>query len=304
MNLDHANCIPMAEILNKLQIQPNQVQQNKLLYRSPLHMEEAALLEVNLKTNRWFDHSRGIGGGPVDFVCAYLKHCHEAHTELDALRWLNNMVVPSFETVSLGTNPSVNTQPDTELILKTKKPVQHLGLVHYLEKQGIPLAIAHRFLKEVRVYNIRTKNNLITLGFPNEGGGLELRNPFFQGCLGPQAITFIRGRMPKSTCIHLFNDVIDYLSAISQLNGKGFKGDTIVLNSLSCLPQIIPYIQNYGYRNLYSWMDHDEAGEKAQTVIAEFCQTQIDLRHTPMNKVYAPHKDVNAWHMHTLDLSW
>lgn len=94
---------------------------------------------------------------------------------------------------------------------------------------------------------------------------------------------------------------MDYLSAISQLNGRGLKGDAIVLNSLSCLKQAIPYIQNYGYRVAYSWMDNDKAGEKATTALSEFIQTEAELKHTPMNKVYAPHKDVNAWHMHKLN---
>ena len=96
---------------------------------------------------------------------------------------------------------------------------------------------------------------------------------------------------------------MDYLSAIGQLRGKGLADDAIILNSLSCLKQAIGYMQNYGYRVAYSWMDNDEAGTKATTIIAEFCQTQADLRHTPMNKVYAPHKDVNAWHMHQLKLT-
>jgi hypothetical protein len=50
-------------------------------------------------------------------------------------------------------------------------------------------------------------------------------------------------------------------------------------------------------------MDNDSAGEKATTLLNDFFQTQEGLTHQPMNKLYAPHKDVNAWHMHQRNLS-
>jgi hypothetical protein len=288
----------MAEILSKLSIQSKGVRSNKLLYFSPLHKEKTALFEVNTKTNRWYDHWQEIGGSPVDFVCAYLKYTHEACTETDALRWLKNMAVSQDETALICINAPEEKQLKSALILKSKKQIQHLGLIRYLEKLGIPLGVAQRFLKEIRVYNAQTKQNFTAFGLPNEEGGFALRNPFYNDCLGSQGITFIRGRTAKPASIHLFNDVMDYLSVMSHLNGKGFNGDTIVLNSLSCLKQIIPYIQNYGYCRAYTWMDNDATGEKATAWLNTFFKTQINLVHKPMNKTYAPHKNVHAWHMH------
>jgi hypothetical protein len=50
-------------------------------------------------------------------------------------------------------------------------------------------------------------------------------------------------------------------------------------------------------------MDNDTAGEKATALLKDFFKMQEGLTHQPMNKLYAPHKDVNAWHMHQLKLS-
>lgn len=303
MNIDHANRIPMAEILSRLNLTPKRKATYQAWYLSPLRQEKTASFLVNTKTNRWHDFGEGIGGDLVDFACAYLKSTREAHTIYDALRWIKNMGVGAYQIPRAYEFPDPYAKEDAALTVKSAKPIQHLGLIQYLAKRGIPLTIGYRYLKEIRVRNTRTQKYFTALGFPNEEGGYELRNPFFKGCLGSKAISFIRGREPKPEGIHLFEGFMDYLSAISQLNGKGFQDDTIILNSLSCLSKAIPYVQNYGYRIAYSWMDNDKAGGKATAALSEFCQTEADLKHTPMNSVYASHKDVNAWHMHKLNLS-
>ncbi|WP_421825922.1 toprim domain-containing protein [Larkinella sp.] len=291
----------MPEILDKLQAVRKRITQHTAWYLSPLRVEKTASFQVNLQTNQWHDFGEGIGGDLVDFVCAYLKATREEYTVSDALRWINNMGLVPYVGAPIYRPEDLN-KDSKALILKSKKPIQHVGLMHYLQKRGIPLDIACRYLKEFRVHNTRTGKYFIALGFPNEEGGFELRNPFFKGCLRPKAISFVRGQVPKPEGIHLFEGFMDYLSAVCQMQRNGLTDDAIILNSLSCLKQAISYIQNYGYQALYSWMDHDEAGTKATAVLTEFCQTQSGLRHITMNKVYAPHKDVNAWHMHKLAL--
>lgn len=302
MNIHDAKAIPIAQILSQLDIHPKRTTPHRLLYLSPVRLEKTPSFCVYLKTNRWHDYGDGRGGDPVDLVCAYLKFCREACTVSDALRWINNMGVAPYQFRPIERDQ--DTIPDApRLVLKTRKPIGHLGLIHYLEKRGIPLAIAHRHLTQIYVRNQNTQKSFFALGFANEEGGYELRNPFFKGCLGAKAISFIRGTEPKPDSIHLFEGFMDYLSAVAQLNGNRFKADTIVTNSLSCLKQALPYIQNYGYRTAYTWLDNDLAGEKATAALAEFFKTQSELSHLPMNKFYAPHKDVNAWHMHQRNLT-
>ncbi|WP_080054415.1 toprim domain-containing protein [Spirosoma aerolatum] len=302
MNIDQAKAVAIVEILARLGIHPKRTTTGKVLYLSPVRNEKTPSFWVDTKTNRWHDYGDGRGGDVVDLATAYLQFTREAHTVSDALRWIGNMGVAAYAITPIY-RPDEHQHHDASLVLKSKRSIQHVGLMHYLDKRGIPLSVAHRHLKELRIQNTRTNKYFTALGFPNEDGGFELRNPFFKGCLRPKAISFIRGKVPKPEGIHLFEGFMDYLSAISQLQGSSFADDAIILNSLSCLKQAIPYMQNYGYRIAYSWIDNDEAGMKATNVITEFCQTQIDLRHMPMNKVYAPHKDVNAWHMHKLNLT-
>ena len=303
MNIDQAKAIAIVEILARLGIHPKRITADKALYLSPVRDEKTPSFWVDTKTNHWHDYGDGRGGDVVDLASAYLQFTREAHTVSDALRWINNMGVSSYEMTPIHRPSDHLVNNDASFVLKSKKPIQHAGLINYLDKRGIPLQIARRHLKEIRVQNTRTDTYFTALGFANEEGGFELRNPFFKGCLRPKAISFVRGRVPKPEGIHLFEGFMDYLSAVCQLQGSCFADDAIILNSLSCLKQAIPYIQNYGYHVAYSWMDHDESGAKATATLNEFCQTQTDLRHTPMNKIYATHKDVNAWHMHKLNLT-
>lgn len=301
MDIAHAKAIPLAEILSLLHSEPHKTNSHKLLYLSPVRNEKTPSFWVDTHANRWHDYGTGEGGDAVDLICAYLKFTREDHTPSDALRWLGNMNVgsvyspPSFTKQIDTPNPSLN--------LQTVKPVEHVALIHYLQKRGIPLTVARLHLKQIHLRNRHTQKGFFALGFPSEEGGYELRNPFFKGCIGAKAISFVRGSELKPESIHLFEGCMDYLSAITQLNGKGLTGDAIILNSLSILRTAFPYIHNYGYRTVYSWLDNDAAGDKATLAVDQFVQTQTELVHTRMNKVYAPHKDVNAWHMHTLNLT-
>jgi len=165
------------------------------------------------------------------------------------------------------------------------------------------LASAKQYLDEIRILNKETEKTFFALGIQNEEAGYEIRNPVFKGCLGAKAITFIRGTKPRPEGINLFEGFMDCLSIITSQGSKRFEDDTIILNSLSCLKQATPYIQNYGYRTGYTYMDNDAAGRKATTAWAEYFKKQPQLEHSPMNGLYAPHKDVNAWHMNKRGLS-
>lgn len=300
MNIDDAKAIPITEILSRLDIHPQRITGTKALYSSPLRDELTPSFWVYLETNSWYDYGEAIGGDLVRFACEYLRTCRQDHTVADALRWINNMGVGPYR---IATIPEKAREHDASLVLKSKKPIQHLGLISYLQKRGIPLEVARRSLKEIYVQNKNTGKRFFALGFENEEGGFELRNPFFKGCIRPKAISFIRGTNSDKKAIHLFEGFMDYLSAVSQSHHPRLSGDVIILNSVACLKQALPYIHNYGYRLAYTWMDNDRAGEQATALLSEFFKTQEGLIHKPMNALYAPHKDVNAWHMHRLNLS-
>lgn len=293
--------IPLASILEIIGCKPQRVGKHESTYLSPLRDERTPSFQVNHLKNLWFDFGTGKGGDVIGFVRAWLESSNVSFTVSDALRWLNNMaghtpVIKPVATIDY-------TRKDSNLTLKHAKAIKHPALIKYLESRGIPFDIASAYMVEVMVHNTESDKDFFALGFANEDEGYEIRNPFFKGSVGAKAISFIRGKQPKPDGIHIFEGFMDYVSAITSQKVSRFEDDTIVLNSLSLLKQATPYIKSYGYKVAHTWLDNDLAGDRGTKSLAEFFATEENLRHEPMNRIYHPHKDVNAWHMNRLSLS-
>ncbi|OOQ57370.1 toprim domain-containing protein [Mucilaginibacter pedocola] len=298
MNIEHAKCIPMSTILERINSFPNKQDEKEAWYFSPFREEKTASFHINNSKNVWFDFGDGKGGDTVEFVCTYLRKHGEDSTVPDALRWLSNMAPMPFKP-----NPpaKVKAEKPKWKLLKAVE-LQDLALSRYLQKRGISLPLAKQHLKKVEVEHVENKSRMYALGFRNEDGGYELRNPFLKSCVAPKTISFIRGQTIKPDGVHLFEGFIDYLTYLTISEGRQ-DDDAIILNSTSCVAQALSYIKGYGYSFAYTWMDNDVAGTKATAELAAFFKNEQGLLHKPMNEVYKPCKDLNAWHMDNLNLS-
>lgn len=294
--------MPLAQILEILGHKPDRTSGHDLYYLSPLRHEKTASFHVNTTKNVWYDHGTGEGGDAINFVCRHLQNSGVGFAVPDALRWMENMfgLAPVIAPVKNLEVP----KDDRKLIVTKAEGIEHPALIQYLESRGFPLPLAQQYLKQVDVYNRESRKSIFALGFKNDKGGYEIRNKYFKGSTKPKYITFIRGTIPKPDEIHLFEGWPDYLTAIiHQEDGRKFKGDSIVLNSLANLKKATPYIKGYGYRTAFTWMHNDEPGKEATANLDAFFKTEEDLLHKPMNAMYAPYKDANAWHQVKLGLS-
>ncbi len=299
MNIEQAKTIPISVILDKLNYKPQKKKHNQITYFSPFRDEKTPSLNVHVEKNIWFDFGIGKGGGVIEFVCTYLESQNESHTVSDALRWLKNMVghYPRITPVFVKDY----SKEDSTLIVRECTDISSKVLIQYAAERGISEAVTRRYLQEAKVYNTNTKKTFVALCLRNEDKGYELRNPYFKGCVGKKAISFIRGKIPKPDGINIFEGFMDYLSIVEQ-NGEPLEDDAIILNSISCMEQATGFIRNYGYKSAYTWMDNDKAGKAATKAWDEFFRTQEGLLHFPMNETYEDHKDVNAYHVHKLSL--
>ena len=295
MNIDHANAIPMPEILAKINQHPKRMSGDEALYSSPLRKEKTPSFWVYTKSNSWYDYGAGMGGDVVKFVCLYLKSTREDCNVADALRWIRNM---SGQEILVSPVDFDKSHGDTSLLtIRSESDIRHIALIRYLESRHISLEVAKAHLREVVIDNRITGKSFIALGFKNEDGGYELRNPFFKGSTSPKTLTFIRGMACPAKRIHLFEGFMDYLSLITRFGYSYLSGDSIILNSVNALPKAYPYIKGYGYQTVYSWLDNDKAGNNAVRLLSEFIRAEKGMRYVRMNKMYAPHKDVNDWHV-------
>lgn len=302
MNIERAKSIALSVILDKLGLKPSRTGKTQSLYLSPLREERTASFAVHHAKNLWFDHGMAEGGDVVKFGCAWLKSQGRAHAVPDALQWLKELDIAAAAPLCAPAAVSDSDTNEQTLIVKSAHAIKHRALKHYLEQRGIPLDIAKRYLKELRIHNAVSGKTFFALGLPNEDEGYEIRNAVFKGCVGAKEISFIRGRKEKQDALHIFEGMMDYLSLVAINKGETLKDDAIILNSLSLLEKAKPYIRNYTYKVVLTWMDNDAAGRKAVRAWDEFFDAETDILHTPMNAAYKENKDVNEWHMAKMKL--
>ena len=214
-------------------------------YCSPLRSELTPSFKVNAERNQWYDFGTGDHGDIIDLVCA-LQHCStaEAMRRLAALKGVR--LAPSFSFG--GTTPVRSQAPSMELI--SVQAVKHPKLLLYLSERGLQPSDVSPFLSEV-YYRVSEKC-FFALGFPNDAGGWELRNPYFKGCFAPKAITTIKGT--DSHKLQLFEGFMDFLSW-RKLHPE-VHADCIIPNSLTLLSKLIPSLCPYA--TIESFLDMDE----------------------------------------------
>ena len=106
------------------------------------------------------------------------------------------------------------------------------------------------------------------IAFYNTENGMEARNKYCKRCIGVKTYSAILMDPPRHAqrcCV--FEGFFDFLSyaMFRQLQNYGIcidaDCDYIVLNSVSNLHKVIPYL-NY-YRYIHCYLDNDKAGKKA-----------------------------------------
>ena len=277
MQLHDIKQVSIVDYLAQTGYKPKLIKGVNYWYCSPLRSELTPSFKVNAERNQWYDFGTGDHGDIIDLVCA-LQHCStaEAMRRLAALKGVR--LAPSFSFG--GTTPVRSQTSSMELI--GVQAVKHPKLLLYLSERGLQPSDVSPFLSEV-YYRVSEKC-FFALGFQNDAGGWELRNPYFKGCFAPKAITTIKGT--DSHKLQLFEGFMDFLSW-RKLHPE-VQDDSIILNSLTLLPKLIPTLHPYPI--IESLLDNDEAGDRATKQLFDAGLPVKDMR-----ACYAPYKDINEY---------
>lgn len=277
MQLHDIKQVSIVDYLAQTGYKPKLIKGVNYWYCSPLRSELTPSFKVNAERNQWYDFGTGDHGDIIDLVCA-LQHCTtaEAMRRLAALKGVR--LAPTFSFG--GTTPVRSQAPSMELI--GVQAVKHPKLLLYLSERGLQPSDVSPFLSEV-YYRVSEKC-FFALGFPNDAGGWELRNPYFKGCFAPKDISTIKGT--DSHKLQLFEGFMDFLSW--QKLHPEVQDDSIILNSLTLLPKLIPTLRPYPI--IESLLDNDEAGDRATKQLFDAGLPVKDMR-----ACYAPYKDINEY---------
>jgi hypothetical protein len=263
----------MVDYLAGLGHQPTKIKGNNYWYVSPLREERTASFKVSRSINRWYDHGMGKGGNLIDFAILY----HDCTVAALLKNMVNNFSFQPPALLRTHIMPKENTiQVIDDCCIRSGT------LVNYLKERHIPVEIANKFCREVR-YQLN-KKIYSAIGFKNDLGGYELRNPYFKNSSSPKGITTIKNGCQKVAVFEGFFDFLSFL--VLYQNGPCFQWDFCILNSLSFFEKARPFLEQYNRVHLF--LDTDPPGQNCSLAALKGSEKYIDG-----SSLYKGYKDLN-----------
>ncbi|WP_157885746.1 toprim domain-containing protein [Chryseobacterium cucumeris] len=187
----------------------------------------------------------------------------------------------------------------TEYRIDKVQELTHPNLLQYLGQRGLSSKV-YRYVKEI--WFTMKEKSYYAIGFQNQSGGWEVRNPYYKGALLGKDISILN-ISPATQSVGAQQGHHDgipdgkvavvegFMDALSFIEMKGsYQGKLLVLNSTSLLKKAIDALKGYIEINLF--LDYDKTGKKATNEILKVYPHAKDFSH-----IYAEHKDLNAYLM-------
>ncbi|MDV3871047.1 hypothetical protein CMT47_11625 [Elizabethkingia anophelis] len=284
MNCKQFNSIKLEEVLFSLGHLPTKHNEKEAWFLNPFGTETEASFKLDIRNNIWYLHSEGIGGNNTDFMMKYLRASVK-----EVLEWAEKQNFSSFQPQNgIYSKKITQNYAITEI-----KELQNVNLKNYLHQRGLS-QVVYPLIKEVQ-FKIGDKN-FYAIGFENLSGGWELRNLFYKGSLLKKDISILNLNNENHNQNHNQNETgkraavfEGFMDALSFVEMKPFyKGDVLVMNSISLINKTKEHLKNYSEINLF--LDNDKAGENCKTSILKSLTEAKDH-----SGIYFPYKDLNEY---------
>jgi hypothetical protein len=219
---------------------------------------------VDYRRNIWHDFGTNEGGSTIDLVMK-TENCsfHEAANRLEKgsvdVQISNSADKPfSFH----GDNPSI--------VIQNIVPITHPKLIAWVRERKIDINLANRYCREIHYRN--HDKNYFSIEFKNDRDGYELSSPpNFKDCISPKNITTIQSN--RDTCL-VFEGFWDFLSYLTIQKIEKSEHDVAVLNSVVNVQKAMNFLKPHW--EIYTYLDNDEAGQKATQAIKSACSSVND----------------------------
>lgn len=273
MTTEDIKRISLKDYLQQNGIYPTKEYSAYGLYKSPFRDEHTPSFKVDYTTNLWYDFGSNEGGSIIDLVMKMQECSFIIATQI---------LMKESHSFSFHCDGYSNEKNASGITVKSIQPLQHPALLQFLQSRKIDIHIAQAYCKEVN-YQIGGRN-YFAIGFLNDIGGYELRNPQFKRCFPPKEITTFDKKTPA---VHLFEGFMDYLSLL-KMQAKQADISAVVLNSITNLEKAIPFLSIH--EKINTFLDNDEAGKQALEKLQNLNLPIVDI-----SKRYADFKDVNDY---------
>lgn len=278
ISANEAKAIDMVNYLSTLGWESVKIKNYDYWYLSPLRKEQEASFKVNRRLNCWYDHGIGKGGNIIDFGVLYFN-CSIG----DFLQKLNGSFVFQQPT---KVQAEYTNEPEHKIKILKETALTSPALLRYLEHRRIPVEIAQRYCLEIR-YSLN-KNIYYGIGFKNDLGGFEIRNPYFKTSSSPKGITSFSNDKNEVIVFEGFMDFLSFKAMNKNLPENS--QDFVILNSLSFFERARPFMENHESIRLY--FDRDESGLSYTSRALS-----LSTKYKDESSLYQNYKDLNDWAM-------
>lgn len=248
LSVAEAKEIDLVEYLSQLGHQAVKIRGGNHWYLSPLRKEKSPSFTVNQSRNVWYDFGIGQGGSIIDFGVAY----HKVSIP-DLLQLLTD---GNFVPVT-NADVSQKESKDSKIRIVSESGLTSPSLLRYLNQRGVSENISNRYCSEVRFET--NGKTYFGIGFKNDSGGYEIRNPYFKGSSSPKDVTSIKDGHGS---VAVFEGFFDFLSCqtLHESSQEPRENDYLILNSLSFFEKSLSILESYSDVHLY--LDNNAAGQK------------------------------------------
>jgi len=274
--MNKLNGISIKQHLAEMNIHPVKDYGYYDMYHCPFRDDRNASFKVDYQKNVWHDFGTNEGGTMIDLVMrmnnsSFLEAANtleKKYADVQICNYADNTF--SFQ----GDNPSV--------IIQNIIPIIHPKLIAWIQERRIDLSLANLYCREIHYRN--KDKDYFSIGFGNDKGGYELSSPpNFKGCFPPKGITTIPNN--QNICL-VFEGFWDFLSYLTLQKVVKSKHDVAVLNSVANVQKAMDFLKSH--KEIFTYLDNDEAGQKATELIKSNCISVNDR-----SERYAGFKDLN-----------
>jgi len=275
ISLQEVKQTDMVCYFSALGFEPCKIRHDDYWYLSPLRNERTASFKINRRLNRWYDHGIGQGGNIIDFGILFFN-CTMGE-------FLKNHMGAVSLNAPVPTHVQQPLERESKIVILKEQPLESRALLRYLKERKIPISIAREFCAEVH-YSIND-NSYYGIGFKNDLGGFEIRNPYFKASSSPKSITSYQN---NSSEVYVFEGFFDFMSFKALQGSADEKQDFIILNSLSFFEKSREVMEKHQLIHLF--LDRDQPGEKATEKALGWSP-----KYTDQSQLYKDYKDYNQW---------
>ena len=235
--------------------------------------------------NRWYRHSREIGGGPIQFM----QHFYGMDF-VEAVKYLlDGEEGAEFVQASRTPEPKLSFTPP-----KLSKNM-HRTFAYLIKTRKIDADIVQHFVNEKKILETEEYHNTAFCGYDEKGEMKQMHlrstlpgNRFFMDIDGSDKQYYFR-HIGTNSDVYVFEAPIDMLSYITMNNGNWQESSYVCLGgvAIDALKNILS--TNEQISKVYMCVDRDDAGDKTVKRIGD----ELNEMGYEWERVFPENKDWN-----------